>query len=684
MKNQTSEINHQPSTIDHPAPPLAFCLYKYFPHGGLQRDMLRIALACRARGHAVEIYTSSWAGARPESLRIHIHQPRALTNHGGMRQYHAWLAGRLRENPPACVVGFNKMPGLDVYYAADGCYQAKASEQHGPLYRLGPRYRLYQAFEKAVFGPGAQTQVLMLSPIQESLYVRCYGTPPQRIHRLPPNVARDRIAGPDAPEIRRAFRQTLGLGEQDKLVLQVGSGFRTKGLDRSIRALAGLPQALVAKTRLYVVGDDNRRPYLRLARRLGVTDRVVFLGPRDDVAHILVAADLLVHPAYHENTGTVLLEALAAGLPVVASGVCGYAHYIEEAQAGWVLPEPFEQDRFTRGLQAALERRDLSDFGRRGADFARREDLYGMVDAAVAVIEKTTQAIAECGLRSADSGCDTNSTSAIHTTELTHIWLAEPFRTLWQGQDPFERADALEGEVFRRMAARRTIRISVQGGYYFAKIHHGIGWREILKELLHLKRPVLGAQNEWRALELLSQIGVPTMTPVAYGQRGRNPARMWSFLITEELTGTTSLEDLGATWAAQPPSFRLRKALTEQLASIVRRMHAHGLNHRDCYLCHFHLDAGWAREPVDPDRLRLHVIDLHRAQIRRRTPRRWIVKDLAGLYFSALGVGLTRTDRLRFIRAYEQKPLRETVRQHRRFWRHVERVAFALHRRLST
>ncbi|MCX5644061.1 MAG: glycosyltransferase family 4 protein [Phycisphaerae bacterium] len=366
---------------------LAFCLFKYFPHGGLQRDMLRIALACQSRGHMIDVYTTSWQGEMPESLRVHIHRPWALTNHGRMRQYYAWLSRQIAENPPACVVGFNKMPGLDVYFDADGCYEAKALEQHGRLYRLLPRYRQYHAFEEAVFGKGAKTHILILSKIQETLYVHHYGTPEGRIHRLPPNVARDRIAGPDAPEIRRAFRQTLGLGEGDRLLLQLGSGFRTKGLDRSILALASLPKTLSARTWLCVVGNGIHRPYARLARRLGVMDRVMFLGPRDDVPRVLISADLLVHPAYHENTGTVLLEALASGLAVVVTGVCGYARYIEQARAGWVIPEPFDQDFFNRTVGTALERHDLSDVGRRGADFARREDLYGMVDAAVEVIE---------------------------------------------------------------------------------------------------------------------------------------------------------------------------------------------------------------------------------------------------------------------------------------------------------
>jgi len=366
---------------------LAFCLFKYFPYGGLERDMLRIALACQARGYEIDVYTTAWEGERPPGLRVHLHRPRALTNHECMRKHHAWLAQRLAKNPPACVVGFQKMPGLDVYYAADVCYQAKALAEHGRLYRLLPRYRLYRRFEEAVFGPDSRTRILMISQTQAQSYVQHYGTGADRIHRMPPNVPPDRLAGPEAPEVRRTFRQTLGLGEDDRLLLQLGSDFRRKGLDRSILALASLPKDLLAKTRLCVVGDSPSRPFAGLARRLGVAEGVIFLGPRDDVPRILAAADLLVHPAHQEAAGIVLLEALACGLAVVVSGICGYAPYVAQAQAGWVLPEPFDQALFNRTERAALEGGDLAQIGRRGIEFARREDLYGMVDAAVAVIE---------------------------------------------------------------------------------------------------------------------------------------------------------------------------------------------------------------------------------------------------------------------------------------------------------
>ncbi|MEF8751975.1 MAG: lipopolysaccharide core heptose(I) kinase RfaP [Candidatus Accumulibacter necessarius] len=236
--------------------------------------------------------------------------------------------------------------------------------------------------------------------------------------------------------------------------------------------------------------------------------------------------------------------------------------------------------------------------------------------------------------------------------------LDEPWRSLWAGKDPFVAVEALEGEVFRELEGRRTLRTEVAGRGYFVKIHHGIGWAEMLKNLLSLRLPVLGAQNEWRAIQRLRELGVDSMRAVAYGQRGHNPARRRSFLVTEELAPTVSLEDYSLDWAELPPPVRLKRVLITRVAEMARRMHAGGVNHRDFYICHFllHLDP-----PPTAERLRLSLIDLHRAQVRARTPRRWRDKDLAALYFSALDIGLTSRDLLRFVAAYFARPLRHVL-----------------------
>lgn len=239
------------------------------------------------------------------------------------------------------------------------------------------------------------------------------------------------------------------------------------------------------------------------------------------------------------------------------------------------------------------------------------------------------------------------------------VMLQPPFEALWAGTDPFVAVEALQGQVYRELEGRRTLRTEVDGRGYFVKIHRGIGWGEIFKNLFSAKLPVLGAGQEWAAIERLHQAGVPTMTAVAYGERGANPAAQHSFIVTEELAPTISLEDYSLDWRAQPPATAVKWALIQRVAEMTGGMHRAGVNHRDCYICHFLLHTD---RPFDPASFKLSVIDLHRAQTRTRISRRWRDKDLAALYFSALDIGLTSRDKLRFLRAYFRQPLRQVLR----------------------
>lgn len=235
------------------------------------------------------------------------------------------------------------------------------------------------------------------------------------------------------------------------------------------------------------------------------------------------------------------------------------------------------------------------------------------------------------------------------------LWLAPPFDRLWADRDPFEAAEALQGETFRELEARRTLRFECEGRAYFAKLHRGVGWFEIVENLLRGRIPVLGAENEYSAIRRLEELGVHTMTPVAFGQRGANPATRRSFIITEALTPTVALDEHCRSWRDNPPDARWRRAVIARVADMTRRMHAGGMNHRDCYLVHFLLHLDPAPTPED---FRISLIDLHRAQLRPATPRRWRDKDLAALYFASLEAGLTQRDRLRFLRAYFGTSLR--------------------------
>jgi heptose I phosphotransferase len=236
-------------------------------------------------------------------------------------------------------------------------------------------------------------------------------------------------------------------------------------------------------------------------------------------------------------------------------------------------------------------------------------------------------------------------------------------------------ARAAPADVRRERQGRRTLRFERAGRGYYLKLHTGVGWREIFKNLCRARLPVLGATEEYRALGALQRIGVDSLSVAAYARLGRNPARLQSMLVTDELADTVSLEAYCAGWAGEPPPFAVRLRLIRKLAEISRRMHGAGINHRDYYLCHFHLDERTLGERSP----RCYLIDLHRAQLRRRTPRRWRVKDLAGLYFSAMDCGFTRRDLLRFVRHYTGGELRRALAREAGFWRQVARRAERLY-----
>ncbi len=366
---------------------LAFALFKYFPFGGLQRDFLRIALACQARGHAIRIYTLSWEGEVPPGFDVLKVPVKALSNHRRYEKFADWVHEDLAARPADRLVGFNKMPGLDVYYTADPCYEDKARTLRSPMYRLSGRYRHFSAYERAVFAPEARTEILMISAAQQALYVKHHGTPARRLHLLPPGIAQDRRAPANAQEIRASFRREFALADDDLLLVQIGSGFKTKGLDRSLKALAALPEPLKRRCRLIAIGQDDPKPFVSQTRALGLGEQVRILKGRGDIPRFLLGADLLIHPAYNENTGTVLLEAVVAGLPVLTTAACGYAHYIEEAGAGRVVPLPFDQAGFN-GILAGMLADDAArrKWGASGLAWAERADIYSLPERATDII----------------------------------------------------------------------------------------------------------------------------------------------------------------------------------------------------------------------------------------------------------------------------------------------------------
>jgi len=146
-------------------------------------------------------------------------------------------------------------------------------------------------------------------------------------------------------------------------------------MDRTIRALRKFSEA-----RLLIAGldeYDERADYVaRLARKLGVSNRVRWLGHREEIPELMAAADVFVHPARYDTTGTVILEAIVNGLPVVTTSVCGYAKHVGIADSGIVIQEPFHQKTYLRALETIHDLESSAHWSASGIEYGKRRSLY--------------------------------------------------------------------------------------------------------------------------------------------------------------------------------------------------------------------------------------------------------------------------------------------------------------------
>lgn len=339
--------------------------------------MLRIARELIKKGHTVEVFTMSWQGEVQEpGLTVTIIPVKGWFN---FTRYQKFL-GKAKARIDALqgtsqafdlVLGFNRATWLDVYFGADPCFIERAHIQRGFLYRLTPRYRWFAQCEKAIFSKESKTHILLLSQREKLDFQKWYQTPNERFHYIPPFLPQERFVQLDRQATREYLRAEFGFQKDDFVFLLVGSGFFMKGLDRAIKAVAALPEFERQRVRLLAVGQDKPDPMIKLAQKFGVSENLVISKGRPDIPKLMQGADVYIHPAYRENTGLVLLEALACGLPVLVTETCGYAYHIRAANAGLVVTSPYVQSNLNSLLETMLHTKDLEKFSKNGMQYAR-------------------------------------------------------------------------------------------------------------------------------------------------------------------------------------------------------------------------------------------------------------------------------------------------------------------------
>jgi UDP-glucose:(heptosyl)LPS alpha-1,3-glucosyltransferase len=347
---------------------VGLCYESVLPaRGGCEHYISDLARRLARDGHEVHLFACRWdESALPASTIYH-----RIPSPGGIRFLRPWRFAKatleaLQANPVDVSMGFDKTYGQDILYPQGGLHQASRAQnllKHPPLERIGARLtRLFDPtsysfarLERRQYLSGDKPLVLVNSHMVQRHFRDYLGYPESGVRVLYSAIDPERFSAPDREVRRVAERKTWGVDEQTPVGLMVAMNYRLKGLPSLIQSLPYLPKDFVGK--IVVVGAAKYGRYEQLAKKLGVADRIKFLGFRSDPKDAFFAADYLVHPTFYDPCSLVALEAMACGLPVITTQFNGASELLTPPEDGLVIDNPHHHQALA-GAIADMSRLD--------------------------------------------------------------------------------------------------------------------------------------------------------------------------------------------------------------------------------------------------------------------------------------------------------------------------------------
>jgi UDP-glucose:(heptosyl)LPS alpha-1,3-glucosyltransferase len=340
---------------------IAFCHESVVPaRGGCETYIADLARRLLADGHHVHIYACHWdEAALPAGIRYHALPRRKVPRFLRPWRFSALCRRALAAGDHDVSIGFDKIWGTDVVYPQGGLHAASVDynlrKHRGRLPRalayLARRLDLahwsYRLLERKQYGGECRPLILVNSFLVRRHFRHYYGVPEDEVLVVHSAVDPQRLADADRPRRRLDSRVRWGLAPADTVALFGAMNYRLKGLDpllHAVRRLCREPryQPAAGSFRLLVAGDPDYRAYERLARRLGVADRVRFAGYCGDMRNCYFASDFVVQPTFYDTCSLVVLEALACGLPVITTRASGASEFLHPLAEGFVVDDPHD------------------------------------------------------------------------------------------------------------------------------------------------------------------------------------------------------------------------------------------------------------------------------------------------------------------------------------------------------
>ncbi len=334
---------------------IALIRRRYSLHGGAERYVMNLSRHLVQQGHEVHIFSHSW----PDGQGLQVHPLPLITGWGVWKllSFNLAVERLFRKNTFDVVQSFEKTTCQDVYRAGEGCHREwlRQRQKYDPCHKtigvkLNPFHWVTLVMERRLFEKSGTQFFIANSQRGRDEILSHYQVAPEKV-RVIYNPLPLNLPLPLGPATSSAESERTGVrGKEEKNILFVGSGFQRKGLYFLIQALPLILKE--TEVRLLIVGHGNRKKAVRLAKGLGVENRLTFTGPVPDATPYYREADLFVLPSIYEPFSSACLEAMSFGLPVVTTKMNGASEDIIEGGNGFIVEDPSE----TVSLAASISR----------------------------------------------------------------------------------------------------------------------------------------------------------------------------------------------------------------------------------------------------------------------------------------------------------------------------------------
>jgi UDP-glucose:(heptosyl)LPS alpha-1,3-glucosyltransferase len=371
-------------------PRVAVVVPKYGTVGGGERFVYELTdRLARSGRYEIHVFANRWV---PGPGPVVFHKiPRVPFPRFLRQAIFARLAGRAVEKG-----------GFDLVHAHDRVFRADVFTMHSIPHETWVRDirkrrptlfdRVTAWVERRLMEEGGCTWHLPVSSIAGEAYEAKYRIDPSRVRVLHPGVDPERFSAPDRAVCRKAIRGKHGIGLSEVVILFVGMNFEVKGLDAVIEAVAKAKAVRAdAAIRLLVVGKGNVGKYRSLASSLGIGGDVIFSGPvGKGVEEYFLASDLFIMLSKFDTFGMVVLEAMAARLPVILSANVGAKDVVEEGVNGFVLPDGRYADAAAEKILLLLDENRRAAMGEAGFRTAMLHTWDRLVENVASVYDEVT------------------------------------------------------------------------------------------------------------------------------------------------------------------------------------------------------------------------------------------------------------------------------------------------------